>query len=103
MKKRKSGPPPPYAQPTRDTRFEGTFEVMVPVAGRVRPHRVALTFETLGAAESWIHSPDGEDAIAAILKEAAGETGGARRGDALELAAVDCLLSLRQEKLETVR
>ena len=69
--KKKKGPPPPYAQATKDARFEGTFEVMVPVEGRVRPHRVALQFDSQAAAESWIHSPDGEDAIRAIIKEAA--------------------------------
>ena len=66
--KKKKGLPPPYAQATKDTRFEGTFEVLVPVPDRVRPHRVAMQFDSQQAAESWIHSPDGEDAIAAILK-----------------------------------
>lgn len=69
--KKKKGLPPPFAQATKDARFEGTFEVMVPVEGRVRPHRVALQFETQAAAESWIHSPDGEDAIRLIMKESA--------------------------------
>ncbi len=67
--KKKKGLPPPYAQPTKDARFEGTFEVLVPVPDRVRPHRVALQFDSQAAADSWIHSPDGEDAIAAIMKE----------------------------------
>lgn len=69
--KKKKGLPPPFAQLTKDARFEGTFEVLVPVPERVRPHRVALQFETQAAAESWIHSPDGEDAIAEIMSEAA--------------------------------
>ena len=67
--KKKKGLPPPYAQLTKDARFEGTFEVFVPVEGRSKPHRVPLQFDTQGAAESWIHSPEGEDAIALILKE----------------------------------
>jgi hypothetical protein len=66
--KKKKGLPPPYAQLTKDARYEGTFEVLVPVPERVRPHRVALQFDSQAAAESWIHSPDGEDAIAEILK-----------------------------------
>ena len=63
--------PGPYAALTKDVRFEGTYEVFVPVEGRSKPHRVPLQFASLAAAESWIHSPDGEDAIALIL---AGET-----------------------------
>lgn len=69
--KKKKGLNPPYAQATKDARFEGTFEVFVPVPDRVRPHRVPQQFETQAAAESWIHSPDGEDAIRVILTEAA--------------------------------
>jgi hypothetical protein len=71
MKKKAKGLPAPFAAPSKDARFEGTFEVFVPVADRNRPHKVALQFDTLAAAESWIHSPDGEDAIALILREAA--------------------------------
>ncbi|MBI1210429.1 MAG: hypothetical protein GC190_03120 [Alphaproteobacteria bacterium] len=63
--------PGPYAALTKDARFEGTYEVFVPVPDRSKPHRVPLQFETLAAAEAWIHSPDGEDAIAEILKQAA--------------------------------
>ena len=63
MKKKKDVLPPPYAELTKDTRYEGTYEVLVPVVGRVRPHRVPLQFETKESAESWIHSPEGEDAI----------------------------------------
>jgi len=67
MKKKQKGLSPPFAEATRDTRFAGTFEVLVPVPDRVKPHRVPLQFETLGKAESWIHSPDGKDAIEQIL------------------------------------
>ena len=63
--------PQPFAQLTKDARFEGTYEVFVPVPERSKPHRVPLQFETLAAAEAWIHSPDGEDAIEEILKAGA--------------------------------
>jgi hypothetical protein len=69
MKKKKSLPGA-FAAPTKDTRFAGTFEVMVPVPDRVKPHRVAQQFKTLETAEAWIHSPDGKDAIAEILRGA---------------------------------
>jgi len=65
--KRKNQLPPPYAAETKDVRFAGTFEVLVPVAGRNKPHKVPLQFETLAAAENWIHSPEGRDEIADIL------------------------------------
>lgn len=68
MKKKQKGLPPPFAEATRDTRFTGTFEVLVPVPDRVKPHRVPLQFETLGKAEFLIHSPDGKDAIEQILE-----------------------------------
>lgn len=67
--KKKKGLPAPYAQLTKDARFEGTFEVFVPVPDRVKAHRVPQQFDTQAAAESWIHSPEGEDAIAQILKQ----------------------------------
>lgn len=69
MKKRKPLPGP-YAAATKDTRFAGTFEVLVPAPDRVKPHRVPLQFETKEGAESWIHSPEGKDAIAEILAAA---------------------------------
>lgn len=69
VKKKAKGLAAPFAQMTKDARFEGTFEVLVPVPDRVRPHRVALQFDSQSAAESWIHSPDGEDAIQLILSE----------------------------------
>ena len=59
--------PTAFAAPTRDTRFAGTFEVLVPVPDRVKPHRVALQFDTLEKAESWIHSPEGTETISEIL------------------------------------
>jgi len=51
-------------------RFAGTFEVLVPVPERNKPQRVPLQFPTLTAAENWIHSPEGKDMIADVLKEA---------------------------------
>ncbi|MBU6157020.1 MAG: hypothetical protein KJS87_08810 [Alphaproteobacteria bacterium] len=70
MKKNKKGLPPPYVEATKDMRHEGTFEVQVPVPNRVKPTRVPRLFDSEGAALSWLHSPEGEDAIRQILKEA---------------------------------
>ena len=70
MKKNKKLPGP-YAALTKDARFEGTYEVFVPVPDRVKAHRVPLQFNSQAAAESWIHSAEGEDAIALILSEPA--------------------------------
>ena len=61
--------PPPFAAESKDHRHAGTFEVLVPVPERNKPHKVPLSFETLQAAENWIHSPEGKDRIAEILKE----------------------------------
>jgi hypothetical protein len=69
MKKNKTLPGP-YAAATKDTRFAGTFEVLIPAPDRVKPHRVPLQFESQESAESWIHSPDGKDTIAEILRTA---------------------------------
>jgi hypothetical protein len=68
--KKKKALPSAFAEATKDMRFAGTFEVFVPVPDRVKAQRVPLQFDSQSAAESWIHSPDGEDAIAAILSEA---------------------------------
>jgi hypothetical protein len=72
MKKKKKGPPPPYAAETKDTRFAGTFEVLVPVEGRNRPLRVPMQFASFKAAEDFIHSPDGEEAIERLVTDNAG-------------------------------
>ena len=61
--KKKKGLPAPYAAETKDQRFAGSYEVLVPVPDRVKPHRVPLQFETQESAESWIHSPEGKEAI----------------------------------------
>ncbi len=68
--KRKNQLPQPYAAETRDARFAGTFEVLVPVPERNKPQKVPLQFPTMSAAENWIHSPDGKEMIAEILDEA---------------------------------
>jgi hypothetical protein len=68
--KRKNQVAPPFAAETKDVRFAGTFEVLVPVPERNKPQRVPLQFPTLPAAENWIHSPEGKDMIADILNEA---------------------------------
>ena len=68
--KRRSQLQPPYAAETKDVRFAGTFEVLVPVPERNKPQRVPLQFPTLQAAEAYLHSPEGKDTIAEILAEA---------------------------------
>jgi hypothetical protein len=66
MKKQKTLPAP-FAAPTKDTRFAGTYEVLVPAPDRVKPHRVPLQFETLESAQAWIHGPDGKEMIDGLL------------------------------------
>ena len=63
MKKKKNEIPPPYAALTKDARFAGTYEVLVPAQGRARPFRVPLQFETKEKAETWIHSQEGKETI----------------------------------------
>ena len=70
MKNKKPKLAPPYAAETKDTRFAGTFEVLVPVPGRNKPHKVPLQFDSLKAAEAWMHSAEGKEAISDILREA---------------------------------
>jgi hypothetical protein len=67
MRKKKYELPRPYAAPTKDTRFSGTYEVLVPAPGRVKPHRVPLQFKTQEQAETWIHSPGGKEKIEELL------------------------------------
>jgi hypothetical protein len=62
---------PPYAEATKDARMAGTFEVLVPVPDRNKPHKVPMSFDSLQAAQAWMHSPEGKDAIADILQDAA--------------------------------
>jgi hypothetical protein len=68
--KRKNRVPAPFAAETKDVRHAGTFEVLVPVPERNKPHKVPLQFPSLSAAENWIHSPEGKETIADILEEA---------------------------------
>jgi len=65
--KKKPALPAPFAALTKDTRFAGTYEVLVPAPDRVKPHRVPLQFATLESAEAWIHGPDGKETIAQLL------------------------------------
>ncbi|MDE2183090.1 MAG: hypothetical protein KGJ78_08710 [Alphaproteobacteria bacterium] len=76
---KKYAKPQAYAAPTKDHRHAGTFEVLVPVPGRVKPHRIAGQFPTMQAAEGWMHSDEGQDAIAEVFenqKEPAKAKGG---------------------------
>jgi len=68
--KRKNQVPAPFAAETKDARFAGTFEVLVPVPERNKPQKVPLQFPSLSAAENWMHSPEGKETIADILDEA---------------------------------
>jgi hypothetical protein len=68
-KKNKYEKPQPYAAETKDHRFAGTFEVLIPIEGRNKPLRVSQQFETLQAAEAWMHSADGKDAVAEMVEE----------------------------------
>lgn len=72
--------PQAYAAPTKDHRHAGTFEVLVPVPGRVKPHRVAGQFPTQQAAEGWLHSDEGQDAIAEVLENIKEEPTKASKG-----------------------
>jgi hypothetical protein len=71
MRKKKDMLPPPYAAETKDVRHAGTFEVLVPVEGRNKPLRAPRQFPTLQSAEAWLHSADGKDAIAHLVKDEA--------------------------------
>lgn len=68
MRKKKHELPQPFAAETKDVRFAGTFEVLIPVEGRNKPLRAPKQFETLQAAEAWLHSPDGKDAIDELVE-----------------------------------
>jgi hypothetical protein len=68
-KKNRMKRPQAYAELTKDTRYAGTYEVMVPVPDRVKPHRVSAHFPTQKAAEDWIHSEEGKHAIDEVLEK----------------------------------
>ncbi|MGC9953384.1 MAG: hypothetical protein ABSD21_03795 [Rhizomicrobium sp.] len=59
--------PQAYAAETKDHRYAGTFEVLVPLPDRVKPHRIAQQFPNLQAAEGWMHSDEGKEAIAELF------------------------------------
>ncbi len=63
--------PQAVAALTKDTRFEGTYEVLLPVPDRVKPARLASQFATQHEAENWIHSDEGQTAIDDALAAAA--------------------------------
>lgn len=65
--------PQAFAAETKDQRFAGTFEVLVPVPDRVKPHRIAGQFPTMQAAEGWLHSDEGQEAIADLLSKSKGK------------------------------
>jgi hypothetical protein len=64
--------PTAFAVETKDQRYAGTFEVLVPVPDRVKPHRIAGQFPTMQAAEGWLHSDEGQDAIAELFAKEKG-------------------------------
>lgn len=64
---KKYAKPQAYAVETKDHRYAGTFEVLVPLPDRVKPHRIAQQFPTQQAAEGWLHSDEGQDAIAELF------------------------------------
>jgi hypothetical protein len=68
---KKYAKPQAYAAESKDHRHAGTFEVLVPVPDRVKPHRVGGQFPTMQAAEGWLHSDEGKEAIAEVFAQAA--------------------------------
>jgi hypothetical protein len=72
MKNKQPKLAPPYATATKDTRFAGTFEVLVPVPDRNKPQKVPMQFGSLNEAEAWLHSAEGKEMVAEILDAARG-------------------------------
>ncbi|HXS06655.1 MAG TPA: hypothetical protein VN723_07700 [Rhizomicrobium sp.] len=70
MKNKRPKLAPPYAAETKDVRLAGTYEVLVPVPDRNKPHKVPLQFNSMKEAEAWLHSSEGKDAVAEILEDA---------------------------------
>jgi hypothetical protein len=68
MKNKKLKLPPAYVAETKDARFAGTFEVLVPVPERNKPHKVPLQFASQNEAEAWLHSAEGKETVADILE-----------------------------------
>lgn len=55
--------PQAFAAETKDARFAGTFEVLLPIPDRVKPLKLASQFGSQHDAETWIHSDEGQSAI----------------------------------------
>ncbi len=70
MKKKKYELPKPYTAETKDVRLAGTFEVLVPVEGRNKPHRIPRSFDSQQDAEAWLHSAEGKEAVAEVMEDA---------------------------------
>ena len=70
MKNKRPKLAPPYAAETKDVRLAGTYEVLVPVPDRNKPHKVPLQFNSMKEAEAWLHSSEGKDTVAEILEDA---------------------------------
>ena len=68
---KKYAKPQAYAAASKDHRFAGTFEVLVPVPDRVKPARIGGQFDSMQAAEGWLHSDEGQDAIAELFAKPA--------------------------------
>jgi antibiotic biosynthesis monooxygenase (ABM) superfamily enzyme len=43
--------------------------VLIPIEGRNKPLRAPKQFDTLQAAEAWMHSPDGKDMIVELIED----------------------------------
>jgi hypothetical protein len=69
MKNKKPALQPPYTAETKDQRLAGKWEILVPVEGRNKHQRVARMFDSQQAAEAFLHSADGKDAVAEILED----------------------------------
>ncbi|MGB8603228.1 MAG: hypothetical protein WCD42_13620 [Rhizomicrobium sp.] len=66
---KKYAKPQAYVEATKDSRFAGTYEVLVPIEGRNKPHKIAQHFATQQEAENWMHAPEGQDAITDALRD----------------------------------
>lgn len=68
MKKKKPALPQPYTAETKDQRLAGKWEILVPVEGRNKHQRVGRMFDNQHAAEAFLHSAEGKEAVAEILE-----------------------------------
>jgi hypothetical protein len=68
MKKKKPATPPPFTAETKDQRMAGKWEILVPIEGRNKPGRVPHSFDSQHAAEAFLHSAEGKEAVAEILE-----------------------------------